>query len=116
MALSIFTNLTSLTAQRILSINLDRLEQSIERVASGLRINRASDDPSGLAVAETLRSDIRVLQQGLRNTNDGISLLNVAESALGAQADLLIRLKELASQSSSGHKMNASSTFEIYAW
>ena len=102
MALSIFTNLTSLTAQRILSINLDRLDQSIERVASGLRINRASDDPSGLAVAETLRSDIRVLQQGLRNANDGISLLNVAESALGAQADLLIRLKELASQSASG--------------
>ena len=102
MALSIFTNLTSLTAQRILSINLDRLDQSIERVASGLRINRASDDPSGLAIAETLRSDIRVLRQGLRNANDGISLLNVAESALGEQVDLLIRLQELAAQSSSG--------------
>ena len=102
MALSIFTNLTSLTAQRILSINLDSLDQSIERVASGLRINRASDDPSGLAVAETLRSDIRVLRQGLRNANDGISLLNVAESALGEQVDLLIRLQELAAQSSSG--------------
>ena len=102
MTLSIFTNLTSLTAQRILSINIDRLSQSIERVSSGLRINRASDDPSGLAVADTLKSDIRVLQQGLRNVNDGISLLNVAESALGSQADLLIRLQELAAQSSSG--------------
>ena len=102
MALSIFTNLTSLTAQRILSINLDRLDQSIERVASGLRINSASDDPSGLAIAETLRSDIRVLRQGLRNANDGISLLNVAESALGEQVDLLIRLQELRAQSASG--------------
>ncbi len=107
MAISIFTNLTSLTAQRILSINTDRLSQSIERVASGLRINRASDDPSGLAVAETLRSDIRVLRQGLNNVNDGISLLNVAESALGGQVDLLIRLKELASQSASGTVTNA---------
>lgn len=107
MAISIFTNLTSLTAQRILSINTDRLSQSIERVASGLRINRASDDPSGLAVAETLRSDIRVLRQGLNNANDGISLLNVAESALGGQVDLLIRLKELASQSASGTVTNA---------
>ncbi|TDJ60247.1 MAG: flagellin FliC [Nitrospina sp.] len=107
MAISIFTNLTSLTAQRILSINTDRLSQSIERVASGLRINRASDDPSGLAVAETLRSDIRVLRQGLNNVNDGISLLNVAESALGGQVDLLIRLKELASQSASGTLTNA---------
>ena len=102
MAISIFTNQTSLTAQRILNINIDHLSRSIERVSSGLRINRASDDPGGLALAESLRSDIRILQQGLRNVNDGISLLNVAESALGGQVDLLIRLKELASQSASG--------------
>ena len=102
MAISIFTNQTSLTAQRILNINIDHLSRSIERVSSGLRINRASDDPGGLALAESLRSDIRILQQGLRNVNDGISLLNVAESALGEQVDLLIRLKELASLSASG--------------
>ena len=80
MAIRIFTNLTSLNAQRILGINNDRLAQSIERVSSGLRINRASDDPGGLAIAESLRSDIRVLRQGLRNLNDGISLVNVAEA------------------------------------
>jgi flagellin len=102
MAIRIFTNLTSLNAQRILGINNDRLAQSIERVSSGLRINRASDDVGGLAIAESLRSDIRVLRQGLRNLNDGISLTNVAEAGLNAQSDILIRMRELAAQSASG--------------
>jgi flagellin len=102
MALRIFTNLTSLNVQRILGINNDRLAQSIERVSSGLRINRASDDVGGLAIAESLRSDIRVLRQGLRNLNDGISLTNVAEAGLNAQSDILIRMRELAAQSASG--------------
>jgi flagellin len=102
MAIRIFTNLTSLNAQRILGINNDRLAQSIERVSSGLRINRASDDPGGLAIAESLRSDIRVLRQGLRNLNDGISLVNVAEAGMNAQSDILIRMRELAAQSASG--------------
>ena len=102
MSIRIFTNLTSLNAQRILGINNDRLAQSIERVSSGLRINRASDDVGGLAIAESLRSDIRVLRQGLRNLNDGISLTNVAEAGLNAQSDILIRMRELAAQSASG--------------
>ncbi len=102
MAIRIFTNLTSLNAQRILGINNDRLAQSIERVSSGLRINRASDDPGGLAIAESLRSDIRVLRQGLRNLNDGISLVNVAEAGMNEQSDILIRMRELAAQSASG--------------
>ncbi len=102
MAIRIFTNLTSLNAQRILGINSDRLAQSIERISSGLRINRASDDVGGLAIAESLRSDIRVLRQGLRNLNDGISLTNVAEAGLNAQSDILIRMRELAAQSASG--------------
>jgi len=102
MAIRIFTNLTSLNAQRILGINNDRLAQSIERVSSGLRINRASDDVGGLAIAESLRSDIRVLRQGLRNLNDGIALTNVAEAGLNAQSDILIRMRELAAQSASG--------------
>jgi flagellin len=102
MAIRIFTNLTSLNAQRILGINNDRLAQSIERVSSGLRINRASDDVGGLAIAESLRSDIRVLRQGLRNLNDGISLTNVAEAGMNAQSDILIRMRELAAQSASG--------------
>ena len=102
MAIRIFTNLTSLNAQRILGINNDRLAQSIERISSGLRINRASDDVGGLAIAESLRSDIRVLRQGLRNLNDGISLTNVAEAGMNAQSDILIRMRELAAQSASG--------------
>jgi len=102
MAIRIFTNLTSLNAQRILGINNDRLAQSIERISSGLRINRASDDVGGLAVAESLRSDIRVLRQGLRNLNDGLSLVNVAEAGMNQQSDILIRMRELAAQSASG--------------
>lgn len=102
MATRIFTNLTSLNAQRILGINNDRLAQSIERVSSGLRINRASDDPGGLAIAESLRSDVRVLRQGLRNLNDGLSVVNVMEAALNEQTDMIIRMRELAAQAASG--------------
>ncbi|MDH5763920.1 MAG: flagellin FliC, partial [Nitrospinota bacterium] len=64
MAVRIFNNITSLNAQRHLGINNQRLAQSIERVSSGLRINKAADDVAGLAISEKLRSDIRVLQQG----------------------------------------------------
>jgi len=110
MTTSIFTNLTSLNAQRILGINNDRLAQSIERVSSGLRINRASDDPGGLAIAESRRSDIRVLRQGLRSLNDAISLVNVAEAGLNQQTDILIRMRELAAQSASGTITNAERT------
>jgi flagellin len=110
MAISIFTNLTSLNAQRILGINNDRLAQSIERVSSGLRINTAFDDPGGLAIADSFRSDIRVLRQGLRNLNDGISLVNVAEAGLNEQSDILIRMRELAAQSASGTITNAERT------
>ncbi len=102
MAIRIFTNLTSLNTQRILGINSNLLAQSIERISSGLRINRASDDIGGLAISESLRSDIRVLRQGLRNLNDGLSLINVAEAGMNQQADILIRMRELAEQSATG--------------
>ena len=107
MAIRIFTNLTSLNTQRILGINNDRLAQSIERISSGLRITRASDDPSGRAIAESLRSDLRVLSQGLRNLNDGISLINVADAGMSQQADILIRMRELAQQSATGTTTDA---------
>jgi len=110
MAIRIFTNLTSLNAQRILGINSNLLAQSIERISSGLRINRASDDVGGLAIAESLRSDIRVLRQGLRNLNDGLSLVNVAEAGMNQQSDILIRMRELAAQSASGTVTNADRT------
>lgn len=102
MAVRIFNNITSLNAQRHLGINNQRLAQSIERVSSGLRINSASDDAAGLAISEKMRSDIRVLQQGLRNLNDGLSLVNVAEASLNEVSDMIIRMRELAAQAASG--------------
>ncbi len=102
MAVRIFNNLASINAQRHLGINNQRLAQSIERISSGLRINSASDDAAGLAISEKLRSDIRVLQQGLRNLNDGVSLLNVAEASLNEISDMIIRMRELAAQAASG--------------
>ena len=102
MAIRIFNNIPSLNAQRILGINNNRLAQSVERISSGIRINRGSDDAAGLAISEALRSDIRALRQAVRNSNDGISLINVTEGALNEQSGILIRLRELASQAATG--------------
>jgi len=102
MAIRIFNNIASVNAQRILGVNNDRLAQSIERISSGIRINRGADDAAGLAISEGLRSDIRALRQATRNANDGVSLVNVTEGALNEQSSILIRLRELASQAATG--------------
>ena len=102
MAIRIFNNTASLNAQRILGANNDRLAKSVERISSGIRINRAADDAAGLAISEGLRSDIRATRQAVRNANDGISVINITEGALNEQASILIRLRELASQASTG--------------
>ena len=102
MPVRIFNNIPSLNAQRILGVNNDRLAVSVERISSGIRINRAADDAAGLAISEALRSDIRALRQAVRNANDGISLINVTEGALNEQSSILIRLRELSSQASTG--------------
>ena len=102
MALKIFNNPSSINAQRLLAANSERLAKSVERISSGVRINKASDDAAGLAVSEALRSDIRAMRQAMRNANDGISMINVTEGALNEQSAILIRLRELASQSSTG--------------
>ena len=102
MAVRIFNNIPSLNGQRLLGVNNNRLAQSVERISSGIRINRAADDAAGLAISEALRSDIRASRQAVRNANDGISLINIAEGALNEQASILIRLRELASQASTG--------------
>ena len=102
MAVRIFNNIPSLTAQRLLGVNNDRLAKSVERISSGIRINRAADDAAGLAISEGLRSDIRATRQAVRNANDGISVINITEGALNEQASILIRLRELASQASTG--------------
>ena len=102
MPIRIFNNIPSLNAQRILGLNNDRLSTSVERISSGIRINRGADDAAGLAISEALRSDIRALRQAVRNANDGISLINVTEGALNEQSGILIRLRALASQASTG--------------
>lgn len=99
---SIANNSLSQTAQRFLGVNNERVGRSIEKVAFGTRINKGSDDVAGLAISDSLRSDIRALRQAERNANDGISLVNVAEGALSEQASILIRFRELATQSASG--------------
>ena len=102
MAIRIFNNPASTNAQRLLGENNNRLAQSVERISSGIRINKASDDAAGLAVSEGLRSDIRALRQAVRNAHDGVSLINIAEGALNEQSSMLIRLRELSSQAATG--------------
>ena len=102
MPIRIFNNITSINAQNLLGQNNNRLSNSVERISSGLRINKAADDAAGLAISEGLRSDIRSLRQAVRNSNDGVSLINIAEGALNEQASMLIRLRELASQAATG--------------
>jgi flagellin len=102
MALTIGSNIASLRAQRRLSESSNELSKTYERLSSGMRINKASDDPAGLAISENLKSDVRVFNQGIRNLNDGISLLTIADSAMQSLSDIVIRLKELSEQATNG--------------
>ncbi|RIL07518.1 MAG: hypothetical protein DCC75_09945, partial [Proteobacteria bacterium] len=100
--ISLNSNIYSLLAQRRLSSAGSSLQKSFERLSSGQRINRPSDDAAGLAVSSGLRNDTRVFTQGLRNVNDGISAINVASGATGQLTNILHRLKELATSASNG--------------
>lgn len=102
MALVVNTNVSSLAAQRNLSANQAQLGRSVERLSSGLRITRAADDAAGLGVSETLRAQIRSINQANRNAGDGISLTQVADGAAATIGSLLSRMRELATQSASG--------------
>jgi len=102
MALIVNNNIESITAQRNLGINSAKLQGSIARLSSGLRITKASDDAAGLGISETLRAQIRSINQAIRNSNDGISMLQVADGGAANIGNLLARLRELASQSASG--------------
>jgi flagellin len=102
MGLRVNTNVASLNAQRNLNNTTLSLNRSLERLSSGLRITRASDDAAGLAISESFRAEIRSLAQAQRNANDGISLLQIAEGALNETSSNLIRLRELAIQSANG--------------
>lgn len=102
MAVTIGSNIASLQAQRRLSDSTQRLSTTFERLSSGQRINRASDDAAGLSIADQLRADGRVATVAIRNANDGISLVAIADSALGQISLTLTRLAELAEQSANG--------------
>ena len=99
MSATINTNVASLTAQRNLGMSQASLNTSIQRLSSGLRINSAKDDAAGLAISERFTSQIRGLNQAVRNANDGISLAQTAEGALKASGDILQRVRELGVQS-----------------
>lgn len=101
MGFRIMTNTSSVTGQRHLRNTRRLLDQSLERLASGYRINKAGDDAAGLAISERLRAKIRGLQVAQRNANDGISLVQVAEGGLNEIQNILVRMRELGVQAAS---------------
>ena len=96
------TNIASLQAQRNLDRSQESLNTSLNRLSSGKRINSARDDAAGLSISNTFTSQIRGLNQAIRNANDGISLSQVAEGALQESTNILQRIRELAIQSANG--------------
>ena len=101
MSYSFQTNVTSLVAQQNLRVNSDFQSRTITRLTSGYRINSSGDDAAGLAVANKLRSDTTELQQGVRNANDGVSILQIVDGGLNNISNILDRLKTLATESAS---------------
>jgi len=96
MALSLVTNVQSINAQRNVMLTQRKLNTSISRLSSGLRINRAGDDAAGLAISENLKAQIRSARQAERNANDGISLIQTAEGSMNEIHGILQRMRELA--------------------
>jgi len=102
MAIVINTNTASITAQRHLNNSRSEMEQAMERLSSGKRINSAMDDAAGLTIAHSLDNRITSLAQATRNANDAISLINLAEGAMDEMSDMLVRMRELTVQSLNG--------------
>jgi len=102
MSITIGSNIASLQAQRRLGQATDKLSATYEKLSSGQRINKASDDAAGLAIADALRASQAVATVAIRNANDGISTIGIADSALGEIGNVLTRLAELAEQSANG--------------
>jgi flagellin len=96
------TNIAALRIGRQLESTSSSLSKGFERLSSGSRITRASDDAAGLAIASALNAKTRIANQGVRNTNDAVSLLNIGEAAVGALTQIVIRQRELAEQSANG--------------
>lgn len=102
MSFSLINNLSSLSSQQKLGATTGKLNQTLQRLSSGLRINKSGDDAAGLAIANAFRSDIAVLTQGVRNANDGLSTLQIIDGGLNTVSGLLDRAATLSSQSASG--------------
>lgn len=102
MGLSVYNNVQAENAHRLLANTHNQLSKSMERLSSGLRINRAADDAAGLAVSEGMRSQIRGMNVASRNAQDGVSMVQVADGALGNVGDMLQRVRDLAVQASNG--------------
>src|SRR3954470_17154683 len=101
MGLRIATNVTAMNAQRQMAVTRGNLDKSLEKLASGSRINHAGDDAAGLAISENLRAQVRGIRQAKRNAQDGVSLIQVTEGGLNEIGNILIRLRELSIQAAS---------------
>jgi flagellin len=110
MGLKINTNIAALNASRTLRTSTNSLSKSLERLSSGLRINRAADDAAGLAIAEGFRSVVRGTIVAQRNAQDGVSMVQTAEGALSESGNILQRIRELAVQAASGTQSDANRT------
>jgi flagellin len=99
---TINTNLISLNAQRNLSTSTSSLSTSMQRLSSGLRVNSAKDDAAGLSIADRMNTQVRGMKTAMRNANDGISMSQVAEGALGNVTNMLQRMRELSVQAANG--------------
>jgi flagellin-like hook-associated protein FlgL len=106
MGMSVNTNIAAMNAYRNLSVTNDSMSKSLERLSSGYRINKASDDAAGLAISEGLRSQIGGMTQAVRNTQDGTSVVQTAEGALNETTSILQRMRDLSVQASSSGSLN----------
>ena len=95
-------NISALNTHRQLGVNTGNLAKNVEKLSSGYRINRAADDAAGLSISERMRAQIRGMEQASRNSQDGISLIQTAEGALQTVNNMLVRIKELATQAANG--------------
>ncbi len=95
-------NISAMNTHRQLGVNTGSLAKNVEKLSSGYRINRAADDAAGLSISERMRAQIRGMEQASRNSQDGISLIQTAEGALQTVNNMLVRIKELATQSANG--------------
>jgi flagellin len=113
MGLSVNTNVAAMNAYRNLSTTNEAMSKSLERLSSGYRINKASDDAAGLAISEGLRSQIGGLTQAVRNTQDGTSVVQTAEGALSETTSILQRMRDLSVQASNAGSLNSTATGSI---